>query len=198
MLNPAVPPPPTVSQILRAAACGDAAALEELFPLVHEELRGVARRQLRQAGERHTLCTDELVNEAYLKLTAAAPVDWEGKAHFFGVAARAMRQILVDYARHRNAQKRSGGWQRLTLSARDLAYEARFDELLTLNEALERLDRLNPRLRKVVECRFFGGMSEEQIAHVLGVSPRTVERDWQKARLFLYQALHPEGGGDEA
>jgi RNA polymerase sigma factor (TIGR02999 family) len=138
---------------------------------------------------RATLSTTELVHEAFLKLSSDAEADWEGRAHFFGAASRAMRQVLVDFARQRTAVKRGGGLERVSLGEGDAALEIELDEILALDAALDKLDAVDRRLRQVVELRFFAARSEAEIARILGVSPRTVERDWLKARLVLLQAL---------
>jgi RNA polymerase sigma factor (TIGR02999 family) len=164
-----------------------------VVPLVHDELRRIARRQLRRVGAAPgagVLCTDELVNEAYLKLSAGAGPEWVDVAHFCGVAAHAMRQVLVDHARREHAQKRGGDLRATTLSARHGAYEIRLDDLLALDQALDKLDAVDTRLRRIVEYLFFSGMTQEQVARLLDVSTRTVEREWKKAKLFLYRALH--------
>lgn len=171
---------------------GDSAAFDRLLPLVYDRLKQIARRQLRRRGFGLTLSTTELVHETYLKMVPQVPAEWEDRAHFFGVAARAMRQVLVDHARKKNAQKRGGTWQRITLTGQHLAFELRIDELLALDQALDKLDALNERLRKVVELRFFGGMTEKEVAEVLDVSTRTVQRDWTKAKLFLHRELYPD------
>lgn len=184
----------TVTAELRAARDGDERAIGRVFPLVLDELRQVARRQFRARGRPGTLDTDALVNEAYLKLSAGASPTWEDRVHFFGIAARAMRQILVDYARRRGAAKRGGGVRAATLDTAHGGRAVDLDGLLALDQALDRLDELNPRLREVVEYRFFGGLTEEEIAELLGISTRTVERDWKKARLFLHDQLaSPKG-----
>lgn len=170
-------------------------SVDTLVPLVHDELRRIARRQLRRVGAAPgpgVLCTDELVNEAYLKLSAGAGTDWVDLAHFCGIAAHAMRQVLVDHARRAHAQKRGGGLRATTLSARHGAYEIRLDDLLALDQALDQLDAVDSRLRRIVECLFFSGMTQVQVAALLDVSTRTVEREWKKARLFLYRALHED------
>lgn len=190
MSIPAVAPG-EVTRLLQQLQQGDAAAFDRLLPLVYASLKGIAHRELRRHADPPTLCTTELVHETYLKLVRQAPVEWAGEAHFYGVAARAMRQVLVDNARRRGAAKR-GGDARLTLTGKQLTFELNATELLALDQALDRLDRLNRRLRQVVEYRFFGGMEEQQIAQLLGVSTRTVERDWTKARLFLHRELYPE------
>lgn len=167
--------------------------LDAIVPVVFDELRRIARRQLRRSGapvKGDVLCTDELVNEAYMKLSSAAPAVWADRAHFYGVAAHAMRQILVDFARREHAAKRGGGQQMTTLSVRHGAYEIRLDEMIALDEALDRLDAVDERLLRIVEYVFFAGMTHEQVAKLLGISTRTVEREWKKAKLFLYTTLH--------
>lgn len=182
----------TVTRLLHAARDGDTSAFDRLMPLVYEELRKVARQQLREEYDDQAPRTTELVHELYLKLVHQADVDWHGRAHFFTIAARAMRQILIDHARKRNAAKRGGDWTRITLSDYRMAEETTWDDLIALDDALDRLDALDPRKRKVVEYRFFGGMTEKEIAEVLGISARTVQRDWVKARAWLYNELYPD------
>jgi RNA polymerase sigma factor (TIGR02999 family) len=184
------PLPPAPKETARGRS---GAELEQLFPIVYEELRGVARRQLRRVEAGHTLSTTALVHEAYLKLAAGSHPAWADRAHFLGVAARAMRQILVDYARRHSAAKRGGAWARVTLDDSEVAIDSQAESLLALDEALTRLATLDERLGRVVECRFFGGMTEEETAATLGVTPRTVRRDWVKARLWLYDSLHADG-----
>lgn len=193
-MQPPSPPlhPAEVTGLLRAVGEGDRGAFDRLFPLVYAELRALAGRQLRGEAVGHTLQATALVHEAYLKLAlpdgAAA---WSDRAHFFGIASRAMRQVLVDHARRRRADRRGGGWARTTLSGKPLALDTDPEELLALDAALEGLE---PRQREIVEMRFFGGMTEEEVAAVLGVSDRTVRREWVKARAWLYDALYPDGG----
>lgn len=164
------------------------------MPVVYDELKRLARRQ--HAGEPAvTLSTTELVHEAFLKLAGGTTATWEGRAHFFGAAARAMRQVLVDFARRRQAAKRGGGVERVTLGSEDGAVEVELDQIMVLEAALDQLEALDPRLRQVVELRFFAGLSETDIARMLGVSPRTIERDWLKARLILLEALDPTDDG---
>ena len=179
-----------VTQLLRAARDGDASAIDRIVPLVYEDLRRVARRQLGRGFGPQSVRPTELVHEAYVKLSiggAEAAVD---RAHFLAIAARAMRQVLVDEARHHQAAKRGGGWKRATLSGSHWVSDLDLDELLTLNDALQELD---PRQRQVVECRFFGGMEDSEIAEALGITDRTVRRDWVKARAWLYRALADRG-----
>lgn len=188
------PPPGTVTQLLAEMRAGDPDAIDRLFPVVYTALKEISRGQLRKGGGAE-LTTTELVHETYLKLVGARPVDWKGRGHFFAVAARAMRQILVDHARRRLAGKRGGGERPFTLTDRDARVQLDLEELLAVDEALARLEELNPRLRTVVELRFFAGLSEREIAQVLEVTTRTVERDWRKARLFLHRELYPGAEG---
>ena len=176
-----------ITRILREARGEGRDAIDRLLPLVYEPLRRVAFRQLRREREGHTLDPTALVHEAYLKLLPAG-VEWRDRAHFFAVAARAMRQVLVDHARVRAAEKRGGNAVPTTLSGKDFPVGLDFEELLALDDALGRLDE---RQRRVVEMRFFAGMTEEEIAEVLGLSVRTVQREWVKARAWLYAELYP-------
>jgi RNA polymerase sigma factor (TIGR02999 family) len=178
-----------VTQLLRAARGGDASAFDRVVPLVYEDLRRLARRQLGRGFGPRTVRPTELVHEAYVKLAVggAQAVD---RSHFLAIAARAMRQVLIDDARHHQAAKRGGGWKRATLSGNHWVSDLDVDELLTLNDALQELE---PRQRQVVECRFFGGMEDSEIAEALGIADRTVRRDWVKARAWLYRALAERG-----
>lgn len=178
-----------VDEILGAKSPG---ALDQLMPIVYDELKRIARHHLGANEASATLSTTELVHEAFLKLTGGTGIDWESRAHFFGAASRAMRQVLVDFARRRTAVKRGGGLERVSLGDGDAALEIELDEILALDAALEQLDAVDPRLRKVVELRFFVGLPEGDIARILAVAPRTVERDWLKARLILLKALGRE------
>jgi RNA polymerase sigma factor (TIGR02999 family) len=168
---------------------GAAATPEALFDLVYDELKRIARYQLRAMPAPAMLCTTELVHEAYLKLAQGAEVSWKHRAHFFGAASRAMRQVLVDFARRRRAAKHGGGWSRVTLGHADAALETELDEILALDGALDRLNAVDQRLRQIVELRFFAGLAEREVAKLLGLSERTVERYWLKARLFLMREL---------
>ena len=165
-----------------------AAEDDGMYSAVYEELKRIAHGHLR-ADARGTLCTTELVHEAYLKLGRGPESGWDGRAHFFGAASRAMRQVLVDFARRRRAGKRGGSMQRVSLGEAEDMLAMQIDEILALDSALDRLDTVNERLRQVVELRFFGGLGQEEIAETLGVTTRTVERDWLKARLFLLEDL---------
>ncbi len=166
-------------------------ATDALVPIVYEELKRLAHQRLRAAGAGATLCTTELVHEAFLRLAHDPGAGWQSRAHFFGAAARAMRQVLTDFARRRGAAKRGRGWQRISLSDAEATLQVELEELLALDSALNQLDALNERLRRVVELRFFGGVPEHEVAEMLGVTPRTVERDWVKAKLFLLRELDP-------
>ena len=168
---------------------GQLDALDELMPVVYEELKRMAHRHLRGDGLAATLSTTELVHEAYLKLARGSGSDWESRAHFFGAASRAMRQVLVDFARRRTAAKRGGILELVSLGSHDAAIEVELDEILTVDAALEQLERVDPRLRSVVELRFFAGLALEDIARLLDLSTRTVERDWLKARLIILETL---------
>src|SRR5437870_4667487 len=179
-----------VTELLAHWSQGDDAALAELTPLVYEELRRLAHRQM--AGERpdHTLQTTALVNEAYLRLADQTNPRWQNRAHFFAVAARAMRQILVSYARSQRAQKRGGGALKVDLDEAALISPEQTEAILDLNDALERLAMLDSRTAHVVELRFFGGLNQDEMAEVLKISPVTVRRDWVFAKAWLYKELH--------
>jgi RNA polymerase sigma factor (TIGR02999 family) len=172
-----------VDDMLRA---GQPDVLHDLMPIVYQELKSMARRH--RGANRATLSTTELVHETFLKLSGGK-AEWEGRAHFFGAASRAMRQVLVDLARRRDAQKRGGGARMVSLGESTATVEIELDEILTLDAALEELDEIDTRLREIVELRFFAGLPQTQVAELLGVSERTVERDWLKARLVLLEAL---------
>jgi RNA polymerase sigma factor (TIGR02999 family) len=165
---------------------GEPGTLDRLFPLVYDELRRLARRQLGRRGSGSTLSTTALVHEAYLKLVDHTRVEVQDRRHFFALAARAMRQIIVDSARRRSAGKRGGGSPDAVLDEQVVAGTERSAEVVAVEEALTRLEGLDPRLGKVVEMRFFAGLSVEETAEALEISPRTVKREWQKARAFLY------------
>jgi RNA polymerase sigma-70 factor (ECF subfamily) len=178
-----------VTRLLRSAREGEPAALEQLVPLVYEDLRRLARRQLSYEHDERTLNPTALVHESYLRMSAGI-LAAEDRAHFLALAARVMRQVLVDHARGRKAAKRGGGlWERTTLTDGAWIRELSPDDVLSLDEALESLP---PRQRQIVECRFFGGMEDKEIAAALGVSERTILRDWAKARAWLYRHLYPE------
>lgn len=183
-------PDSDVTQLLRELGDGRAEAFHELLPKVIATLRGIAHRQLRGERSDHTLNTTALVNEAYLKLAGSEGKDWQNRAHFFAVAARAMRQVLVSYARARNADKRGGGAVHITLDENTPPLgDTQLDELIALNDALERLEELNPRHVRIVECRFFAGLTVTETAEALGLARATVVRDWRMARAWLRHAL---------
>lgn len=178
-----------ITELLLAWRGGDRGAFDRLFPLVYDELRRIAHRQLGRERSDHTLDTTALVHEAYLKLVDQTRAKFEDRAHFFAVAARAMRRILVDYARRHRALKRGGTQARVSLDDAMLIADERADTLLALDEALTRLAELDERMTRVVECRFFGGLTEEETAAALAITARTVRRDWLKAKGWLAQAL---------
>jgi len=179
-----------ITQLLLKWRAGDTTALERLIPLVYNELRRLARQCMRRERAGHTLQTTALVNEAYLRLVKSSRVDWQDRAHFFAVAAQLMRRVLVDEARRRKLQKRGGEFTRLTLSDEVLpARQQREIDLIALDEALERLAEFAPRKCKVVEMRFFGGLSIDQTSAVLGVSVDIVKREWRTAKLWLLEEL---------
>ena len=185
------PPRGEITGLLIAWRAGDRSAFDRLFGLLYDELRAIARRQMRRSGRDQTLDTTAVLHEAYLKLVDPSRAAVEDRGHFMALAARAMRHILVDHARKRGAQKR-GGDDRVRLESDPPHPEtAAGEDLVALDAALERLESLDPRLVKVVELRFFGGLSVEEAAEVLATSPRTVKRDWSKARAFLFAELKP-------
>jgi len=179
-----------VTELLVRWSQGDDAALAELTPLVYGELRRLAHRHM--GGERpdHTLQTTALVNEAYLRLADQTNPRWQSRAHFFAVAARAMRQILVSYARSQQSQKRGGGALKVDLDEAALLSPEESKEIVDLHEALEQLSALDSRKAQVVELKYFGGLNYDEIAEVLKISPVTVRRDWKFARAWLYKELH--------
>lgn len=187
-----------MTRLLDAAQAGDDRALEDAFALAYDELRSLAHRQRQRWQGNRTLDTVALVNEAYLKLVGPGLRVVEGRAHFFALAAKAMRQILCNYARDQNAQKRGGDAARVTLDGlndADVASDRRALSLLDLDDALVRLEQADARQAAVVECRFFGGLTIEETAEALGVSPRTVKRDWAMAQAWLHRALTPSNDG---
>jgi RNA polymerase sigma factor (TIGR02999 family) len=179
-----------VTQLLAHWSHGDDAALGELTPLIYEELRRLAHHQM--AGQRpdHTLQTTALVNEAYLRLADQTNPSWQSRAHFFAVAARAMRQILVNYAKSNQAQKRGGGAFKIELDEAAIVSPEESKEIVDLHEALERLATLDSRKAQVVELKYFGGLNYDEMAEVLKISPVTVRRDWEFARAWLHTELH--------
>lgn len=182
-----------IRELLESVGDGpDAPTAEELLPLVYDQLRRLARGYLRRERAGHTLDATGLVHEAYERLVDQSRVRWQGRSHFFAVGAQAMRRVLVDHARSRGRQKRGGDWQRVTFTEagdRAIGGELDFEQLLSLDAALERLARLDPRQVRVVELRWFAGMTTAEVAELLGVSNRTVEGDWAHARSWLRREL---------
>lgn len=168
---------------------GNQHALEQLMPLVYEELRRMARRYMRRQPTGHTFQTTELIHEAYLKIAGQNDYNWQNRAHFFGVAARAMRHILVDYARSKNSLKRGGWQQRVSFSEDPIASTQSSKEIVALDDALKQLAILDERKSRVVEMKFFGGLNTEEIGEVLKISPETVKRDWRFARTWLLREM---------
>ena len=183
-----------VTGLLLAWSQGDRVALDRLMPLVEGELQLLAHRYLRRERAGHTLQTTALVNEAYLRLVDQREPPWQSRAHFFGIAARMMRRILIDHARKVAYAKRGGGAQKVSLDEVCLLAEGRADELVALDDALTALARVDERKSRVVEMRYFGGLSVEETAEVLGVHPDTVTREWRRAKIFLRREL--EAGDD--
>lgn len=178
-----------ITQLLAEWGNGSQTALEHLIPLVYDELRHIAKRYMRLQPSGHTFQTTELIHEAYLKLAGQEEHNWQNRAHFFGVAAKAMRHILVDYARSKQSKKR-GGWERITLAENiAVSNEKRSDEIIELDESLKRLSQLDERKSRVVELKYFGGLTNEEIAEVLKISPETVRRDWRFSRTWLLRDL---------
>jgi RNA polymerase sigma factor (TIGR02999 family) len=184
----------TITKLLQTWSDGDQEAAIRVLPLVYDELRHIASRQLRQERGGHTLQATAVVHEAYLRLRGQVGFEWPSRAHFFAFAAHLIRRILVDHARRRNRVKRGGGLERVTLAeAADLAME-RAPDLEALDEALNHLESLDPRKAAVVELRFFAGLTMDETAEHLGVSPETVGREWRRARAWLYDQLQPVEG----
>jgi RNA polymerase sigma factor (TIGR02999 family) len=191
-----MPSAPNVTELLLAWQAGDQAALDKLLPAVQPELRRIARRHM--AGERrgHLLQPTALINEAYLRLAASKDIQWRGRAHFFAVAAQVMRRVLVDYARERARAKRGGGAFRISLSDAEHLGVPRPPDVMALHDALNALEKFDRRKSKVIELKFFGGLSLQEIADVLQVSVGTVRRDWSLARAWLYRELGDTGRRD--
>lgn len=180
------------TQLVQQLESGDPAAADQLMPLVYTELRGLAAAFMRREGRGHTLQPTAMVHEAFMRMVDQTRVEWKGRAHFVAVAAQTMRRILVDHARAKKAAKRGGGRVRVTLQA-DLAISPeREEDVLALNEALEKLQLVDERQARIVELRFFGGLSVKEVAEVLDVSTRTVENDWTMVRAWLRRELSSE------
>ncbi|MHC5209242.1 MAG: ECF-type sigma factor [Planctomycetota bacterium] len=178
-----------LTRVLQDVSAGRADAAEVLLPFVYEELQGMARRRMRAERADHTLQATALVNESYLRLVGDADIAWENRAHFFGAAARAMQRILVEHARARSRKKRSGDKRRLPLNVVDLAVEADLEDVLAVQQAVERLGGFDPRLAEIVRLRFYAGLGVEDTARAMGLSVRTVRRDWTVARAWLAREL---------
>ena len=183
------PTAPQVTALLQAWSAGDRTALDRLVPLVHAELRRLARRYMRRERAAHTLQTTALIHEAYIRLVEAKAVNWQNRAHFFGISARVMRRVLVDFARERGYRKRGGGERRVALDEALLVADAPDEDLVELDHALEALADIDPRKSRAIELRFFGGLSIEEAALVLEVSPETVKRDCRLAKAWLLRWL---------
>lgn len=181
-----------VTELLVAWSNGNQAARDQLMSAVYDELHRLARRYMRRESPGHTLQTSALLNEAFLRLVDQKNVQWQNRAHFFGIAAQMMRRILVDYARSRNYEKRGGGARPLSLDDSLIVSDARNEEVVNVHEALERLTQFDSRKGQIVELRFFGGLSIEETAEVLGVSPGTVMRDWTLAKAWLRREMSPD------
>lgn len=187
-----------VTLLLSALTRGDEDAASKLIPVVYDELRRLAGSYMRRERVDHTLQATALVHEAYMKLVEQRSVNWQSRAHFFGVAAQLMRRILIDHARGHSRQKRGGEQQKVSLDEALIFSEQQAAELLAVDDSLNQLAKIDPRQAKVVEMRFFGGLSVEEAAEVLGVSPKTVKRDWSVAKAWLYADLKERYGIDAA
>jgi RNA polymerase sigma-70 factor, ECF subfamily len=182
-----------ITRLLLAWGQGDQAAFDELMPLVYDQLRKLAKNYMRQQRPGHTLQTTALVNEAYLKLIDSSRVNWQNRTHFFAISAQLMRRVLVDFARAKNSLKRGGERIQVTLDEKIEVPTEKPLDLVALDEALQTLAKMNERQAKIVELRYFGGLSEEEIAETLGISYRTVRRDWNIAKAWLYRELSQDG-----
>lgn len=180
---------PNVTELLLEWQKGGKDALDRLTPLIYDELRRMAHRYVQRERAGHTLETTALVNEAYLRLIGQQKIDWQNRAHFFAVTAQVMRHVLIDHARRRHFAKRGGEVQRVSLEKAAVMSHERAAELVALDEALDNLARIDPRKSRVVELRYFGGLSLEETAKVLEISLMTVRRDWRAAKAWLYKAL---------
>lgn len=185
-----------VTQLLAAWGKGDHSALDKLFPLVLAELRRIARQQMSHERAGHTLQATALVNEAYLKLAGHEGLEWQNRAHFFAVCAQVMRHILIDHARAHARDKRGGGAVQVSLNESVLIAGQPAEQLRALDEALRALERMDPQKGRIVELRYFGGLSVDETADVLDISPRTVRREWRRSKAWLYRMIS-EGTGDE-
>ena len=188
--------PHEVTQLLADWGQGDRSAFDKLFPLVHDELRRIARGQMSHERPGHTLQATALVNEAYLKLAGHEGFEWRNRSQFYAVCAQVMRHTLIDHARAHARDKRGGGAIRVSLEDADVILAEQADEYVALDEALRFLETVDPQKGKIVELRYFGGLSVEETAEILNISPRTVRRDWRRAKAWLYRMI-TEGAADE-
>lgn len=186
-------PSTSVTELLVKARAGDDAALAHVFPLIYEELHRLAQQQLKREPDGHTLSPTALVHEAYMRLIDYSRMEWNGKAHFMAVASTAMRRILVDHARSHRSAKRGGALRRVPIESVELGADDRAELLIAVDEALGRLKEIDARQAQVVECRFFGGMTEEETAEALGIGLRTAKRDWAKAKAWLHREIADDG-----
>lgn len=189
--------PQEITQLLRAWSEGDKSALDQLLPLIYGELRRLAGRYMRRENPGHTLQSSDLINEAWLRLADQRQVQWQNRAHFFGIAAQLMRRILIDHARRHHYQKRGGGAIQVSLDETAAVTAARAAELLAVDEALERLTAMDARKGRIIELRFFGGLNLDETAEVMGLSSPTIQREWRAAKAWLHRLL-TEGNDNDA
>lgn len=188
--------PQEVTQLLADWGQGDRSALDKLFPLVHDELRRLAQRQMNQERVDHTLQATALVNEAYLRLAGKQEFEWQNRGHFFAVCSQVMRHILIDHARAHARDKRGGGAIQVSLNEAELMSQEQAEHLIALDEALHFLELVDGQKSRIVELRYFGGLNIDETAEVLDISPRTVRREWQRSKAWLYRMIN-EGTADE-
>lgn len=188
--------PQEVTQLLADWAKGDSSALDKLFPLVHGELRRIARRQMSQERPGHTLQATALVNEAYMKIAGQKGFEWHNRSHFFAVCAQVMRHVLIDHARAHARDKRGGGAIQVSLNEAAVMVKEQAADFVALDDALQELEIVDQQKARIVEMRYFGGLSIEETAEVLNISPRTVRREWRRAKAWLYRMI-AEGSADE-
>ncbi len=179
----------TFTRLIQEYSRGNEIALNRIMPVIYDELKKISSRYLREEYRNHTFQTTELVHEAYIKLVGAQDIAWENRAHFFGIAAQSMRQILVDHARHRKAKKRGGGKTKLSLDESLIAAGEVDEQILNLDDALKKLESVDERSSKIVELRYFSGLTIEETAEVLDISTSTVKRDWNFAKAWLYREI---------
>ncbi len=185
--------PKEITRLLAGWSRGDRAALEQLTPLVHAELRRIARRQMKRESPGHTLQPTALVNEVFVRLAGQEPSGWQDRAHFFAVCARMMRNILVDHARSHARDKRGGGAVHVSLSEAATLAAGRDPDLIALSDALDRLEARDPQKARIIELRFFAGLSIDETAEMLGISPTTVRREWRRSKAWLFRAMTSGG-----